>query len=87
MNDFELMVNKNSDVRCYAMQRAAAQRKKRQVRKAILRIGVLAATAIGSVILGEIGAISYKLAAVVTITAAMAASFTLGLYWAMVRRK
>ena len=87
MNDVEFMVNNNADVRRYAIRRAAALKKKRQLQRMLLCIGALAATAICGVILGTIGAVHSVLAAVISVMSVMTACFTLGMYAAKVIRK
>ena len=87
MEDIELMVNKNAGIRHYAMMRAAARKRKRQLRMMALCIGLLLATTAGAVALGAIGAIHYLAATIVAIGAAATASFILGLYMGKVGKR
>ena len=79
MNDVELLVNNNDDVRRYVRRRTEARRRKHQLQKQALCIAGFAVTAGCMVLLGSIGAIPSILAAFVSAVTAMATCFTLGL--------
>lgn len=87
MNDVEVLVNNHADVRSYAIRRAIAQRKKRQLKKLVLWICAFAASALCALILWVNGAVHDTLAALMMVASSMAGCFTLGLYVAKVNRK
>ena len=87
MTDFERIVNKNADVRSFAREREANQKRDRRLKMMLVCICALAFVAISTVIFGAIGAVHYLLAAVVSVISAMAACFALGLYMEMVKSR
>ena len=86
MDEFERIVNKNADVRNFAREREANQKKDRRLKMMFVCICTLALIAISTVIFGAIGAVHCLLATVVSVISAMAACFALGLYMEMVKK-
>ena len=87
MNEIESIVNRNADRRWLARARAIARKRARKLRVMQMGIYALAFIAIFTMFFGAIGAVHSVLASVVSVASAMAASFALGLYVEMVRRR
>ncbi len=87
MSELENIVNTNHDIRSYARQRIAAEKRARKLGKMLMYIGTLAFAAVCAAAGGYTGLVHPMLATDAAIASLMAGCFMLGRFVEVARRK